>query len=363
MKYDLVLYGENEFFPKLNKKTYQILLADTNDKLDYIIDFFKKFIKIKSNKYIGIDFEFNKISKGDREVALCQINLEDDTDIANIFVFNPNEFSKTQNDTFIELLTNNEIGKTIKILHGAESLDIPYLFSQVLKTEKNINNFLYNFFDTKYLCEYYHIDKNITGKCSIYNLLEEHKIITNKKVKELESIEDKTGPIYLIEINIHKLDFNLFKYSLYDVIYLPELIKVFLNKSEMYTHIIPEIGRYVFRYKRLTEFKFNKLKEEINRLNVHFFTINKKPYFMNDFYDYVINTFLNESFEKILQITYYKEFMIYSLKYLVYSKLLGYNVVYEAKNKKYAKKLEFFFNSLTPLFNQWDKEIIRQYEF
>lgn len=363
MKYDLILKGENEFYPKLNNKIYQVLLADTKDKIEFTIDFFKKFIKIKGNKYIGVDFEFNKVSKDEREVALCQINLEDDSNIGNIFVFNPNEFNKNQTNIYIDLLTNNEIGKTIKVLHGSESLDIPYLFNQVLKTEKNINNFLYNFYDTKYLCEYYHIDNNIVGKCSIYNLLEEQKIITNKKVKELESIEDKTGPIYLIEIDIHKLDFNIFKYSLYDVIYLPELIKVFLKKSDIYTHIIPEIGRYVFKYKRISEFKFNKLKEEVNRLNVHFFTINNKQYLMNDFYDYVINTFTNEIFEKILQITYYKEFMIYSLKYLIYSNLLDNNIVFESKNKKYNKKLDFSFNSLTPLFTKWENDIIKQYDF
>ena len=55
----------------------------------------------------------------------------------------------------------------IKILHGGESLDIPYLFDQVLKDKKLIKSFCKNLFDTKYLCEYGHIEKGFNGKCSI----------------------------------------------------------------------------------------------------------------------------------------------------------------------------------------------------
>ena len=128
------------------------------------------------------------------------------------------------------------------------------------------------------------------------------------------------------------MDFNVFKYSLYDVLYLPQLIKVFLNKSYIYRDLIPEINRYVFKYKRINNFKFNKLKDQINKLNVHFFVINNKQYFMNDFYDYVINTFTNDIFEKILQITYFKEFLVYSLKYIIYNKLLKKYIVFESKN-------------------------------
>jgi hypothetical protein len=75
-------------------------------------------------------------------------------------------------------------------------------------------------------------------KCSIYYLLEEYKIITSKKIKELESIEDITGPMYLIEIDIHKMDFNIFRYSLYDVLFLPDLIKKFLVKKSLTLLII-----------------------------------------------------------------------------------------------------------------------------
>jgi hypothetical protein len=135
-------------------------------------------------------------------------------------------------DILIKLITNEYM---IKIIHGGESLDIPYLFDQVLKDKNLIYSFCKNLFDTKYLCEYAHIEKNMTGKCSIYYLLEEYKIVTHQKIVDLESIEEKTGPIYLINIDIHKMNFDIFRYSLYDVLFLPDLIKKvalrpFLNK-------------------------------------------------------------------------------------------------------------------------------------
>ena len=152
----------------------------------------------------------------------------------------------------------------IKIIHGGESLDIPYLFDQVLKNKNLIYSFCKNLFDTKYLCEYAHIEKNMIGKCSIYYLLEEYKIVTHQKIVDLESIEEKTGPIYLINIDIHKMNFDIFRYSLYDVLFLPDLIKKFLLKSQIYTKLIPEISQIIFQYKRnipSINFSFIQIKE------------------------------------------------------------------------------------------------------
>lgn len=103
-----------------------------------------------------MDFEFNSVSKTNREIALFQINLENDSNIGMIFVFYPPELSKSDTNILIKLITNEHM---IKIIHGGESLDIPYLFDQVLKDTNLIYSFCKNLFDTKYLCEYAHIEK------------------------------------------------------------------------------------------------------------------------------------------------------------------------------------------------------------
>jgi hypothetical protein len=192
MKYNIILDGKNEFYPNLNNKKYNILSADSKEKINFMINFFLNFIKNQNNNinlkhYIGCDFEFNRVRKTERDVALFQINMEiENENFGTIFVFYPPELNIDQTNILIKLLTNKYI---IKILHGGESLDIPYLFDQLLKTKDNIINFCYNLFDTKYLCEYGHIESNSNiVKCSIYYLLEEYKIITSKKFKDLESI-------------------------------------------------------------------------------------------------------------------------------------------------------------------------------
>ena len=236
MNWDLTLRGSKEFFPNLNNKTYFILKVDSEQKQDFMSDIFNKFIEnqnknINQKHFIGIDFEFNKVSKEKKEVALFQINCEkDNDDIGYIFIFKPSEIDFKQQTILIELLTDENI---IKILHGGESLDIPFLFDQLLKTETNIKKFCKKLFDTKYLCEFYHLQNKKNSKCSIYFMLEELKIITASKIKDFERIEKNMGPIYLIDINIHKLSNDLLKYSLYDVFNVDDFQRNKVFRSEL----------------------------------------------------------------------------------------------------------------------------------
>ena len=365
MEYTLILNGKDEFFPKLNNKKYNILLVDDVKKIEFMINFFDIFIKkinnnIKKKYYLGMDFEFNGVSKAIRNVALFQIILDsDDMDDGTIFVFYPPELNKNQTDILISLLTNQYI---IKILHGGESLDIPYLFDQLLKTKKLIHKFCKNLFDTKYLCEYTHIEKNVTKKCSIYYLLEEYNIITHKKFMDLESIEEKTGPIYLIKINIHKLNFDVFRYSLYDVLFLPELIKKFLVKSSVYTKLIPEISHIVFQYKRNIEsnnFSFNKIKEIVSTYN-NYFIENKIS--LNEIYQYYWFTLDDNKqiWNNINQITYFRDFCESLFKFLVYYKISNKQDVFISVNKKAEpiKNINFnYYKELSNIINIVNKHL------
>jgi len=265
-----------------------------------------------------------------RDVALMQINLEsDNSNIGMIFVLNPTELKN--NKILIKLLTTRHI---IKILHGAESLDIPYLFNQLLITKENIDNFCCNFYDTKFLCDYYNLNNNITQKCSIYYLLLCHNIITKKKFDDLESIEEKTGPIYLIHINIHKLSLDVLKYSLYDVLFLPELIKTFLKLDISYTKIIPEVSCLVNKYKRNIEEEFNTLADSINNFNIYYIIDNNINVLLKDIWEayyYIVND-SNKYYEKIKEIHYFKFFFEIITKYIVYSNLVKKFKIYSKNN-------------------------------
>ena len=87
-------------------------------------NFLKKYMNIKYKKLVGIDFEFNNINKK-RKIALCQINFDTKESKNFIYLFYPPDLSDNQLKIFRDLLNNKDIRF---ILHGGESLDLPYIF-------------------------------------------------------------------------------------------------------------------------------------------------------------------------------------------------------------------------------------------
>lgn len=342
MIYNLILNGMKEFYPKTNNIQYNVLKVDNKNKMNIMIEKMKIFIKNqnKTKHYIGIDLEFNKVSKDTKDIALMQINMENDKNEAYIFLFKPSELDNNKK-VFIELLTSPHI---IKILHGSESLDIPYIFNELLVTKKNIDNFCSNFYDTKFLCEYYNIMNKIKKSCSIYSLLEDHNIITHKKVKELEANEKDMGSISELTIDIYNMNDNILKYALYDVIFLPQLIKKLLSYGDIYRHIIPDITHLVFKNKRNIEEDLQGLEKLINEQNNYFIKYEDKKFSLNIIYEIFLYQLF--SFNDMIEINYFKNFFNIIIKLIIYSNLNKYYTIYKSNNSiidkiDYTKYLEW----------------------
>ena len=129
----------------------------------------------------GLDFEFNASPEG-KKIALFQINLESSKKECKIFLFYETHLNKDNIKILKKLLTNNEI---IKVLHGAESLDIPYLLKNIFVSSNERNKFCNNLFDTRYMCEYLHLENKINAKCKIYHILKQLKVINQKQLDML----------------------------------------------------------------------------------------------------------------------------------------------------------------------------------
>lgn len=355
INYDLILYGTDEFYPQLSNKTYNILKINNTNKEDFMIKTFNNFI-INQNKnpnekhYIGIDFEFNKVSKSERDVALMQINLENNSNNGMIFILYPPNLKKNNLKVLIKLLTHTKI---IKILHGAESLDIPYLFNQLLITKQNIDNFSKNLYDTKYLCDYYFIEKSIKGKCGIYDMLLDNNIITKEKIDELNKLSDDIGPLYLINIDINKLSSKLgqmiFKYSLYDVIYLPELIKKLSSYGIIYSDIIPEILSIINKYKRGLISELNELDNLLREYGNYYlpYNGNQKAILLElwAFFLYYID-YKNNYFFNLKDINYFKSFITLITKLVIYKNIIIEYDTYKNKDTRiiYNNQLLKYYN-------------------
>ena len=263
-----------------------------------------------------------------------------------------------------KLLTNHNI-KTI--IHGGESLDIPYIFNNLLTTAKEQDDFCVNLYDTKFLCEYYNLEKNKTeNRCKIYYLLKQMKIVNKKQFNYLLKNEKKMGPIYNIRINVKNMSKALINYCTYDVLYLPELYKSFPN-TNYYQKIIPEITCIHYILKQ-TDF-FNMNFEKISKFNNTFIKINDTTINLIDLYQFMYFWIKTNKISFVLDINYFRKFFEIIIKTIVYSNTINNYIVYIRKDqpnqnnikslKHVLKRINNFKHTISFL-NKIEKEITKE---
>ena len=321
----MILESKDYFNINPNKR-YNIILVKTKQDIIKMIEHFEYFKLYDSKKkYIGMDFEFNSSPNG-KQIALFQINLEYEINNANIYLFYPPDLNSNQLKVLKNLLIENSIKK---ILHGGESLDIPYLFKNIFTTRNERNNFCRNLFDTRYMCEYLHLDNKIKEKCKIYKILLELNVINNKQYNMLLKNEEDMGPIYEIQIDVRKLDKHTMLYSAFDVLYLPTLLKQFPD-TEIYMELIPQLTCFNF-IDRYEEFFSKPFSELLNKANNYFLKINSSNLKMIDIFNYYYYTregiLLN-----LMEINYYKKFIETFIKFIVYKNISNQFTVYMKNN-------------------------------
>ena len=364
-----MIINSNDYFnKKLNiNKEYKIIVVKTENDMKNMISYFSDFDNLNNkDKMIGLDFEFNSSPEG-KQIALFQINLETDNNKGQIYLFYPPDLNDDQLIILIKLLTNKDIKK---ILHGAESLDVPYLFKNIFTTNELRNKFCYNLFDTRYLCEYYHIENKIDAKCKIYKILREMEVIDDTQLNMLLKNEEDMGPIYLIQIDVRNLNNNTMLYSAFDVLYLPALLNKF-PKNNIYNKLIPQITcfNYIDKYEDIFTKPFSEI---VGRANNYFIKLNKPSksnlklieIYQKHFY------WINDDkqiLKKLLEINYFKKFIQTFIKFIIYKNILKNNKVWENSEKitniiqefqreeerfnkiKLSKDFELFFNNITKI--------------
>jgi hypothetical protein len=311
-----------------------VFIGYNNDKNNEFI----KMIKNISNKLVGIDFEFNNINNK-REIALMQLNIYNGD--KKIYIINPLLFDKNQMEILKTFLFKNKI-----IMHGAESLDIPNMFNEILLTDNERIQFLKNYIDTKFLCEYQNILNNYTRKCKIYELLLNQKVINQEIYDYLEKNEELMGPIYKIIIDIKNLKDNkqLVLYSSYDVYFLGELYISLLNLENL--EVFMDFVRLIIiiRYNN----NLDKYSALVNSMNNYIFSLKTKKR-LNDIYIEQINNNQNLGILLLLlQIPFIKKLAEIIIKYQIYKNITDNNIVYIKKDVIF-NKLDRIENIITEL--------------
>jgi hypothetical protein len=328
----------------INFKRMHLIRPHDKDRTSesYFYKYLKKIVR-RSSKYkvlMGIDFEFNT-----KKIALMQISFETykpsvDKSLSRYFIIYPPELSnKTVNFLKDNILSNSKI---LKILHGSESLDLPYIVDELYNNDmEGLIDFFLSMIDTKYLCEYLNDVYNRQKVCRIYDMLLNYEIIDQRIYQILDKNEDEMGPIYKIIIDINNLSEALKKYSIYDVIYLG---KAFLTLKDMIIkynpknyYLLIDILRFSFMEKRdITNIGDDLVV--INMMNNYFILVGlKKTYKLKliDVYNQIIKNYMESypSIKPLIEITYFKKNMLNLFKTIIYTILLDKYTIYSSSTE------------------------------
>lgn len=296
----------------------------------------------KRKNMIGIDFEFNA-----RKIALCQVGFYPHRKYKYTFVLNPKDFDTLETNLLISTVFVQE--NSYKVMHGSDSLDIPYVYEELFqKNTELIFKFTKYLVDTRFLCEYFKIAIQYQDKkCSLYDALKFFNVINSAQHVELENINKVIGPIYDVKWNVHNMSSYHLKYASYDVVYLKMFVmKIFDIASKENQHVVNQL-KFVTPIFRLWCYeKYNLIeignyaKQVTDPLNNY---IIKHTTMINAFND-IIKTLefvpIHMKFENYLNINNFKK-LIMSIYKLIFYQYLSLNFeIRSSKNEKYEQHIE-----------------------
>lgn len=307
------------------------------------------YIKHNKNKKIGFDFEFNQ---GD--IALWQIAYYIKTHqnkICYMFVIDPHILIEYKSIIITTVFTS----PIKKIVHGADSLDLPYIFNNFFgKDIKLINKFIEKMSDTRFLCEYVKLRANEENKkCSIYDALNYFKVISDSEHEDLNKLTKSMGPIQDVNWDLKSMSSHHLKYAMYDVLFLERFLKniykmgekIGITKKEL--NVVSQIDRF-YSYEKYGILEvLQESKQIVDTVNNYFIlkTVDSTQIKLIDIYDKVIaylatNTKLS-NFLKTIEINNFKKFITIVLKRIVYVLVSESYQIYENKKTIYTNKISY----------------------
>ncbi len=319
--------------------------------------------------YLGIDFEYTN-----KKIQLAQLNFEHThANQSIIMMVNPTELEQVMTDDFIELIICNKFIK--KILHGSDSLDIPYMYNHLLQQDpKKIMRFTRTLIDTRFLCEYYKFtrDGDSDGKCSIYgedpsgSAIYYFKVISEEQQNKLTELLQSMPAPHDIQWNIHKMPKSQILYAQYDVFYLKWFYYKIIHDAteddptslgkksiiELYKNVLNEITRFVYLERNKITMLMEKCKQDVDPLNNYFIRKSNGILKMIDVFNQInidlVSTNPKVDINKLIRINHFKLPIITLLKRLVYGFISQKCNVQKDKSSRWTEKLDndFIFDFL-----------------
>lgn len=318
------------------------LMIGSNDMLTKLFIVFLHYYDsmLSNNKYhCAIDFEFNK-----NNIALMQLCFKFDK-YKYIWIIDPTMCDSKDIDIVNDKLLLNK--KVYKILHGSESLDIPYMYHSLFNDDVGkIVKFMKRMFDTRFLCEYVRSCSGLMGRCSMYDAMLFFDVISQDKYDKLNEGCKKMGKIYTITWSIGNLSNVQIKYAYYDVIYLSKILNNIYGKIQndcvdyVRTHYyLVDIIRFVIMEKKKVAYDVSNVKILIDKMNNYMIDVNNKCVMLCDMYKLVMNNCVLHDdkgyiyVEYITKSDYIRGTMCTIFRYIVYSCIIKLEIpMYMKKN-------------------------------
>lgn len=271
-----------------------------------------------------------------------------------------------------------------KILHGSDSLDLPYVYSNLLNDDKKkIIKFTKKVIDTRFLCEYFKISQIADKKCSIYEAMLYFETISDVQYKKLNDIHESMGPIQDISWDISNMSSYHLRYALYDVLFLKHFL---FNIYRRIRHEIPDkvltfnyiisIMRFIFIERRNYTNFLETAKNEINPLNNYHIKLGEKNMTLISIFNELVQNFVIEQDDKFIDITfilavnYFKNSVSIILRKIVYSVILKEFEVFKNRNEvtdesldldtMYQELTTYKFGTVARLFKLFESETIKK---
>ena len=324
--------------------------------------------------YIGIDFEYTN-----KKIQMGQFNFEHNVALQSIIMLvSPNDLEPVMMENLINIIICNKSIK--KILHGSDSLDIPYVYDHMLAQDsEKIISFTKTLIDTRFLCEYYKLtrDQPSDYKCSIYDedpsrsAVYYFGVISESQQNRLAELLQSMPAHHDIQWNIRKLPKSQVLYAQYDVIFLKYFYYRIIHMGtedeasdsgkkdiiELYKHVLNEITRFVYLENNNVTYLRAKCKEEVNMVNNYFIRKPNAIIKLIDIYNQVSvgleTTHPRVIIDKLAKVNHFKVTIMTLIKRIVYGFISQKCRVYKDKSTLWADKLD----------NQFILDFLKEMEF
>lgn len=389
---DFILNGEEEMSVLPAPIMYYVHISvrpELNNRFHALLLVYALEACISKYYYVSIDFEQSTVYT-EKEIRLTQLCFEHPKDKRSmIMIINPTDLTETMTRDYIDLLFCNK--RIIKIVHGSDSQDVPYIYHKLLANDTDkIIEFTQTMIDTRFLCEYYrlNIGEIPSNRCKIYDQDPEKSgvyilgVVSEEQQQKLASVLASMGHHLDITWDIRNMSRAQTMYAIYDVIYLKYFYYHLINlatKASPPNEIKNTIDLYKLGLNQLTRFSYlenreityleKTCKEQMNPANNYFIVSNKRVIKMIDMYNEfskgLVVTSMNVAIDDLLKVNHLRRYILIVIKRLIYGSMTQHCRLRKNRDTPFTEKwsndiiFDFFerldFRYLVRLFRELDQ--------